>query len=373
MLTETLINNLQIESSDTVEQKVISREAYISPIRYTMIPERLAMYDMSYVYDYSALGFCMTKPPLRPQWESLLYPLTLNVWLVTIGCLLVVPGFLFAVSYSSKIIHNSKGHYSVGYAILDTLRILLGQPHSSLILETNPVRILILTWLLFAFIVGIVYKSSLTAYLTLPKYPQRPESMEELVEAVDTVWAPYYALPFKDFFMKSSYPVYQKFGKMLVLGPETEELIARALKNRRSAAMDIKRYMTHIVADKFTEADGTTQLYLGRNGLVPGRASWPVPHDAPFLSNIEWRMQAAVEAGLYENWSSDITERSRRESMRRKQEVLKQTGKSSQTTLSEGEKASQIALTLKHMQGPLFLLIGGWILASLSFIVERLG
>lgn len=63
--------------------------------------------------------------------------------------------------------------------------ILLGQSLLHWVPCTSPSRVLVAAWLAFALIIGSVYSGNLTASLTLPKYPPRPETLPELVEAVD--------------------------------------------------------------------------------------------------------------------------------------------------------------------------------------------
>lgn len=49
--------------------------------------------------------------------------------------------------------------------------------------KRNSTRVVLTAWLIFSFVVGTVYRSNLTASLTVPKYPPRIESFAGLVEA----------------------------------------------------------------------------------------------------------------------------------------------------------------------------------------------
>lgn len=62
---------------------------------------------------------------------------------------------------------------------------LLGQSLSEQFLRGTLSQILVAFWLLFAFIVGTVYRGNLIAALTLPRAPPRPETIEQLVNFVD--------------------------------------------------------------------------------------------------------------------------------------------------------------------------------------------
>lgn len=43
-------------------------------------------------------------------------------------------------------------------------------------------RVALTAWMIFAFIVGTVYRSNLTACLTVPTYPPRAETLADLVD-----------------------------------------------------------------------------------------------------------------------------------------------------------------------------------------------
>lgn len=47
-------------------------------------------------------------------------------------------------------------------------------------------RVLLAAWFIFAFIVGNVYRGNLTASLTVPKYPPRAETLDQLVDTEAT-------------------------------------------------------------------------------------------------------------------------------------------------------------------------------------------
>lgn len=62
---------------------------------------------------------------------------------------------------------------------------LLGQNLPRRLPNTFSSRVVVAAWLVFALIIGLAYRGNLTASLTLPKFPPRPETLSELVDAVD--------------------------------------------------------------------------------------------------------------------------------------------------------------------------------------------
>lgn len=78
---------------------------------------------------------------------------------------------------------HSKGAF--GRVAQDMFGILLGQSLPQPVPNSNFLRSLVIGWVVSTFIVGTVYRGNLTAALTLPKYPPRPETFQQLVNYVD--------------------------------------------------------------------------------------------------------------------------------------------------------------------------------------------
>ena len=67
----------------------------------------------------------------------------------------------------------------------DMVGMLLGQNLPRRLSNATSSRVLVAAWLVFALIIGLAYRGNLTASLTLPKYPLRPETLKEVVDHVD--------------------------------------------------------------------------------------------------------------------------------------------------------------------------------------------
>lgn len=66
---------------------------------------------------------------------------------------------------------------------LETLAILLGQDIIYRLPKGDRSRLVVIVWLVFSFLLGTAYRGTLTAFLSVPEYPSRPENMEELAKA----------------------------------------------------------------------------------------------------------------------------------------------------------------------------------------------
>lgn len=77
------------------------------------------------------------------------------------------------------------GKLGVGTVFQNMVGMLLGQSLLHRLPDTSSSRVLLATWMVFAVVLGSAYSGNLTAFLTLPKYPPRPETLPQLVDAVD--------------------------------------------------------------------------------------------------------------------------------------------------------------------------------------------
>ncbi|XP_069156905.1 ionotropic receptor 21a isoform X2 [Procambarus clarkii] len=345
---------------DEVTKKVEERESFMATIIYAVLPSRLLHYDFSYPYEYASPTFCMPKPVLKPRFLSLYYPLANEVWAYTLVVLMLVPTAVILMSHVT--VDTLHGGIDSQQVIQDVVGTLLGQSMAERLTRRGWARAVFGGWLVFALIIGTAYRGNLTASLTIPKYPPRPETLEELIKVTKMVTMPPYGIQFRDFYSKSDSTVFKTLAKQMEFVPTAYDGLMHATSKR--AHIEARRYLQLVIAQKFTLADGSSNLYLGRENVIPGLSAWPLPHDAPYKSHLDRCIMAITEAGLYEKWSKDIMLWARK-----KNSVEQQENKGQSEAAVPSNTFSQ-ALTLSHLQGPLFLLLLGLGLAVLAFVVE---
>lgn len=87
--------------------------------------------------------------------------------------------------WKSSTPRNGYGNAEFGSVVIEIFGTFVGQNLSQRLVKSRSNRLFLVTWLMFAFILGTVYRGNLTAALTLPRSPPRPESIQELVDSVD--------------------------------------------------------------------------------------------------------------------------------------------------------------------------------------------
>ncbi|XP_069951454.1 ionotropic receptor 93a-like [Cherax quadricarinatus] len=360
------INVLPVATWDQVTSLVMERTSFIAAVTYMVLPQRCLLYDFTYVYIQGSISFAMATPSFIPNWESLVDPLTTEVWVAIFVVLLMVPPCLFMISRQEDGARlNDK--LTIGDSAEIAVGTLLGQGTKKQLPESSSSRLLLVIWLVFAFIVSNVYRGNLTAALTLPKYPARPETLEQLVKVVDKVIMQAYGEKFQQFFKQSDSEVYQTLSSIIEFVTFAADGLRQAAEEEQ-AYIDGQRYLQQVIADNFTLVDGSTQLYIGRESIFPGPNAWPIPHDAPYKPQLDKLMMSVVEAGLYEKWINDMILKAQDDS--RKRQRKEQEKEHEMAAQSTPETSENQALTLRHMQGPLMIVALGLSLSMIVFMTE---
>ncbi|KAK3884237.1 hypothetical protein Pcinc_011513 [Petrolisthes cinctipes] len=208
---------------------VYDRVAYICPVYHILMPVRFEQHDFAFSYEFSYFSFAMAKPSLKPQWQSLYYPLDGLVWLLVLLMLLCTPLFLIMVSRGGGHQYLSSSD-SMGLSVVmqDMTGMLLGQNLPSRLPVTTSSRVLVAAWLVFALILGSAYRGNLTASLTIPKFPPRIESLAHLVIGVDRVTIPPFGEQHRKFYSESDSPLFQALARLLQVGPSGHQGLTAA-------------------------------------------------------------------------------------------------------------------------------------------------
>ncbi|KAK8391530.1 hypothetical protein O3P69_017229 [Scylla paramamosain] len=234
----------QMFKSSNIDEIMASLEAdlvMISGFRIMLIPQVLARIDHSYFIDPASFTFSMAKPTIQPQWQSLYYPLGPWVWLSVLISTIVMSFLMYIISHMDEDMKSRS-------VVLETVGMLLGQDMWLQMPRWTAARLLVLLWLVLVFVISTGYKGTLIAFLSVPKYPTRPETMEELAKS-----------------------------------------------NVRKAFFH-ERYNTMLhIAEYFTNPDGSTRLYVARQNVIPNYAGWMMPHDAPYKQDVDRSLLRVIE------------------------------------------------------------------------------
>ncbi|XP_068227768.1 ionotropic receptor 93a-like [Palaemon carinicauda] len=370
------VSLLPVRTWDEVFQCVANRSSWVAPVIHFVLPPRLKATGFTWNYEIDAnLAFVMVKPLLEAKWQSLYYPLKHEVWILILGILVIATWSLIGfikVSWKKSVMPSKLGSDLI---ILEVFGTLLGQGLNSRLPVTFGVRTLLTSWLMFAFIIGIVYKGNLVASLVAPRYPPRPETLEELVRDVERVTMPPFGKAFQDVLIESEVESLKALGNMMQVGIDIEKGL-KMTANYRYPHIDSLRFLQHQIAIHHTQADGSSMFYIGREGVMSSVYAWPIPHDAPFKENFDFVILALLEGGFYDKWIHNWLEDARRLGRQKNRQGLaldklkQENSDENFSMITYGKSDDPKPLTIVHFQGPLLILGVGAYIAAMIFFTE---
>ncbi|XP_064122718.1 uncharacterized protein LOC135226960 [Macrobrachium nipponense] len=182
---------------------------------------------------------------------------------------------------------------------------------------------------------------------------------------------PSFGATIRDILKESTSDSRRALGNMMELGFEIKEGLDLTLKYRYPY-LDSLRYLQHQLALHYTEADGTSPFYVGRERLMTTPNGWPIPHDAPFKDVFDFVILALDEGGIFNKWMKDWLDKAKKagrlEKRRQMMEPHLTPGESTSGKTSEQEGPT--ALTIVHLQGPLLIWGIGLSVSGIAFTGE---
>nr|XP_045622060.1 uncharacterized protein LOC123772735 [Procambarus clarkii] len=254
----------------------------------------------------------------------------------------------------------------------DVVGTLLGQDLTRRLPSRSSTQIVVGAWLVLAFIVGTAYRGNLTAFLTVLKYPARPENLEQLLKTdarvsmlSDIEYYFYYT------YKHSNSPLFRALAaRMYFVASNAQGLQNAIMKNE--AYIFEGAFLRMALAENYTRDDGWSPLYVAKRPVQPGYAVWYAPRDAPYTHIIDRFLLAFHGAGLIRRWSQVVLEDARQRDRARRMEEMKEDVKDWMLVLEEESSGGLQPLSLTHLQGPFLLLLLGLIVAPVAFLGEVL-
>ncbi|KAK8392554.1 hypothetical protein O3P69_014746 [Scylla paramamosain] len=103
-----------------------------------------------------------------------------------------------------------------------------------------------------------------------------------------------YMMEMRETLRKSVNPVQIAISQKMTVVSEIEEAMKEVLE-KREAYIENGRVLKYMIAKHFTERDGSTRLYVGREQVLPAFLGWLLPHDAPYKTEIDQWLMTVVE------------------------------------------------------------------------------
>jgi len=288
-----------------------------------------------------------------PRWSSIFRILSVEVWLVLIISMVIAAISATLVGrYSCT--SEWHGYKTLTSSLTNVLAVILGVSVSKMPCAPS-LRSLFLAWVCFSVAFSTVFQAFLTTFLTDSGYKTPIQNMDELfASGIKLAYPPGYNFIFKK-------------------GDESENSIVE--RNRANCpTYDVcEKWVKYqnvsiLLEDKVAEDNYASGYYVGENSehilcrLEDGVVFTTGPtmvmfHGDPLMSRVTEIIDRVVEAGLYNYWISISMEKNKLYS--RKIAIVHPLDR-------------YYSFNLYHMQPAFYLLLMGWCLSALCFIVELL-
>ncbi|XP_068218796.1 ionotropic receptor 21a-like isoform X2 [Palaemon carinicauda] len=330
------------------------RKAHMGVANIFIHTNYLQVVDMTRAYDMEAGCFITPLPEDLPQWVALVYPFSREVWILTLLFLFLGTPMLYAVSRMASYCLRDEFPWGTNlYQItFYGMGIFFGQgvPQEP---RGDVTRSYFIMWVWYSVLITVVYRSSLTAFLTIPLEQPPINTLEQLASSKLPAWGST-GITFKKLLQASPDPMVRSLADRYYPVSGTKEGIDLTAQ-RKYAMMENRQFLEYTIATNFTNQYGEETLHVMEECFLPFQIGMALPKKAPYKPNFDNVITKIVEAGLVRKWLRDIIATSQRR------------GGGIETEDRDGS-----ALTLNNLQGAWLLLGSGILISLVMFIMENI-
>ncbi|KAA0203953.1 Ionotropic receptor 115 [Hyalella azteca] len=313
---------------------------------FTIVLDRYIAFDSTYPHQAEAFAFMARLPKPLPKWKSVLYPYARVTW-ISIGVVTLLVAVMFPILTRIDVGDDSS-ELQISKALLLVAGALVAQ---SMNLSTFGVgewrRVWMAVWYMGCVVFIAAYNGNLIAFLTVPLYPVRIETIKQLAESPLRVTMMDYGEFVPEALQASTDNALRRIGNKLDLFPQDHyyDPAMEMVENGTHALIEAYSYLMRLRM----KYGVSKETYVLKEQVYSGYLTWFLPKYTPYTETISSTLQRLVEAGivgkLYRNHFA-------------KTDVIVQ------------GIASVSSLSLDELQGPFLLLVLGLLSSSVLFLAE---
>ncbi|KAG7163307.1 Glutamate receptor ionotropic, delta-2-like 12 [Homarus americanus] len=269
---------------------------------FQLTEEIFAEFDISYPYHVESYVFLLVVPPPVPQWRGLSYSFTATVWLAIILTIVLVTVLLTVC----LLLVPDQQDPSMVFLLIISGAARQGVKHN---LWASWTRLWVGWWWLACVIITTAYTSNLVAFLTVPVYPTRIETVEQLAASGLRLCMQDYGSFVPDTLKVSKDPSLFKLGNNLDLFPYAYlqyDVGFNWVTNGTHALVETYSYLAYLVGLYGI----TPNTYIMKETVYPGYLSWILRRNCPYTTRLAEVLTRLLEAGLVDRLYFDHMEKS---------------------------------------------------------------
>ncbi|XP_053641760.1 glutamate receptor ionotropic, delta-1-like [Cherax quadricarinatus] len=316
---------------------------------FAITEERSKYFDYSVPYYNEGYGFGIATPPPLPHWRNLIYPFSTRLWLL-VGCMVVILSLVFYL-----FTHTNHHPTSLLHSFITILQILMSQMTRAP--QEWSLRIFLAGWWLTSYILVLSYTCNLIAVLTVPVYPTKIRTIQELARSPYRCCMLDYGEFVPEALATSTHPTLSVLGRKLDMVPSEENEFAgeegciKLLLQGAHAHLESFSFL-HLLYYITGHYD---DVYFVKEQIYKANLALFFRKRTPWKYKFDWAIQSLVEAGLVQKWYDD--------SMDAVKQMYNKTSKK--------PESREKSLSLAHLQGPYLILLVGVAVALWVFLMEH--
>ncbi|XP_066968121.1 ionotropic receptor 21a-like [Macrobrachium rosenbergii] len=311
----------------------------------TLTPQRNRDFDLTVPYYREGFGLMLEVPPPLPRWQNILYPFSWIVW-VSVAVSVVTSGVTLHFL-------NHRFQKSLITNMITVLQSIISRP-----LEKVPpqwrVRNFLLVWWVVSWLINMSYTCNLIAVLTVPSFPKKIQTAQELVESKYRLCMLDYGEFVPEALATSTHPTLAALGKKLDMMPivdNLEEIGEETCAERVVAGSHAHTETYSYVKILYSKLGYNSFVYSLQEQLYPGYLAFLVHKNSPWKYKFDQGIQWLMETGLLLKWYQQSME-----------EFI--------APVKEDKSLHLQSLSLAHLQGCFLMLCFGFCVSILAMAWE---
>nr|XP_027232618.1 glutamate receptor ionotropic, delta-2-like [Penaeus vannamei] len=258
-----------------------------------------AEFDSTYPYHMESYAFILEIPPPVPQWRGLLYPFTKLMWGAIIGTTLAV---IVLLQLCLAVAPDTQDASQV-FLLVSSGSVWAGVVRQSVkhSLGTSWTRLWAGFWWLATLIITTGYTSNLVAFLTVPVYPKRIETVDQLAASKLRICMQDYGSFLPDALRVSADPALRHLGESLDLFPYVYLSFEQGFEwvaEGTHALVETYSYLSY----QQSLHNHTGHTYIMKENMIPGYYVWYMKRNCPYSSVISRSLTRLLETGFVQRF-----------------------------------------------------------------------
>lgn len=323
-------------------------EADIAIGGYWPSRSRSSMYDMSIQYFYDEIKFIIHTAKSAQRWKSLTTIFGIDTWILLLASYVIITLLMqFLIIHTRRISMTNK---ELSITAMNLFGPIFMTP-VNFVLERFNLRLFFILWVFSNFFLNASYQTSLTSVLATPSFEHQVSTLDEMI---DNRFNFIFNMPTLGLLETWDDKNFEVMLKHHVKCTPTLDCLLTVFQNLNYSTLLPHSYYKY-ESWRFKDKHGNSEMYVFDDTLMNYITVMYMTKGYPLKERINDLIARTTESGLVKHWLQMVY---------LKQKLI--------TSLMVEDNKEPEPLSLEHLYGIFMLLVMGWSVAMLSFIVEVL-